>query len=269
MRLEFGGGGGRGGENEGNTWAGFAKKAGEEWTDEQRKGRTKSSLSQFENKLGYRRWREVIYESPAGRVDVFCLRRDDIFLIEGVVGVNVGMGKHRGASRLDFGGMEDELCFSRFADRRIHYGQDEIFVVERSGTVQRPKCCGLAVAIVVNAGRVEYGAHGFATLMGGVHGEYVAHRRDAALVFVAQIQTVQAVDQLRAVAHGDFFRMAVEDIERHAAEHRVAQGGHLLELIAGSGLAAGLVPGTPFVDDQLDRVTGVLFGQGLPVIADH
>src|SRR5882672_5088106 len=63
--------------------------------------------------------------------------------------------------------------------------------------------------------------------------------------------------------------MAVEDVEVHAAEDGVAQGDHLLEKIAGSCFAAGLVPGAPFVDDELDGVIGIFFGESLPVIVDH
>src|SRR5882762_3465862 len=63
--------------------------------------------------------------------------------------------------------------------------------------------------------------------------------------------------------------MAIEDVEGHAAKDGVAQGDHLLEQIAGSCFAAGLVPGAPFVDDEFDGVIGILFGQSLPVIVDH
>src|SRR6266404_8362320 len=63
--------------------------------------------------------------------------------------------------------------------------------------------------------------------------------------------------------------MAIENIEGHAAEDGVAQGDHLLEKIAGSCFAAGLVPRAPFVDDELDGVIGIFFGESLPVIVDH
>src|SRR6267378_33220 len=63
--------------------------------------------------------------------------------------------------------------------------------------------------------------------------------------------------------------MAIEDVEGHAAEDGVAQRDHLLDKIAGSGFAAGFVPGAPFVDDELYGVIGIFFGKSLPVIRDH
>src|SRR5437660_612756 len=63
--------------------------------------------------------------------------------------------------------------------------------------------------------------------------------------------------------------MAIEDVEGHAAKDGVTQSDHLLEKIAGSCFAAGLVPGAPFVDDELNGVIGIFFGESLPVIVDH
>ena len=65
--------------------------------------------------------------------------------------------------------------------------------------------------------------------MSGIHFEYMADRGYTEFVFMRQIETVQAIDQLRAIGHGHFFRMAVEDIQRHCRKDRVAQRGSLFE----------------------------------------
>src|SRR6266567_253662 len=59
--------------------------------------------------------------------------------------------------------------------------------------------------------------------------------------------------------------MAVENVQGHAAEYRVAESRHLLDDVTGSRFAAGLVPGTPFVHNQLDVMLLVNFAHHLPV----
>src|ERR1700737_2958959 len=120
---------------------------------------TLSGLRQIQNELGYGGWGEGVDEASLWGVDVFGLRGDDASLVEGVVGVNVGVREHGGGGGFDLRAVDDELGFSRFADGRIHDGQDESFVVERGGTVEGPKRCGLAVAIVVNVWRAEHRAN--------------------------------------------------------------------------------------------------------------
>jgi hypothetical protein len=56
--------------------------------------------------------------------------------------------------------------------------------------------------------------------MARVKFEHVADGRNHELVFVGELQAVHAVDKLRAIRHSHFFRISVEDIERHSAEHR-------------------------------------------------
>ncbi len=56
--------------------------------------------------------------------------------------------------------------------------------------------------------------------MARVEFEHVADGRNQELAFVGEIQAVQAVDKLRAIRHSHFFRISVEDIERHSAQHR-------------------------------------------------
>jgi len=92
---------------------------------------------------------------------------------------------------------------------------------------------------------------------------------DDEAVFVREIEAVEAVDELRAIGHGDFFRMTIEDVEVHAAEDGVAERRHLFENVAGSCFAAGLIPGTPFVDDELDVMLGIEFAHHLPMAFDH
>lgn len=70
--------------------------------------------------------------------------------------------------------------------------------------------------------------------MSRIHGEYVADRGDAESILMSQIRAVEAIDQLAVVAHGDLFRMAIEKIQCHSAEHRIAESRCLLKLIARS-----------------------------------
>ena len=67
----------------------------------------------------------------------------------------------------------------------------------------------------------------------------MADRGDAELIFVRQVKTVQAIDQLSAVGHRHFFGMTVEGVERHPAENGVAQGRNLFQLVARRQFAAG------------------------------
>src|ERR1700686_1693779 len=98
---------------------------------------------------------------------------------------------------------------------------------------------GLAVAIVVNLRRGEDGADGLSALVSRIHGEDVANGCDAEFIFVSEIQAVETIDELRAISHSNFFGMTIENVEGHAAEDGVAQGGNLFQLIAGSCFAAG------------------------------
>src|SRR5437763_11575865 len=63
--------------------------------------------------------------------------------------------------------------------------------------------------------------------------------------------------------------MAVECVERHPTEDGIAQCGHLFELVARSGLAAGPIPWPPFVDHQLYPVLRILLAHDLPVSVDQ
>src|ERR1035438_4836937 len=62
--------------------------------------------------------------------------------------------------------------------------------------------------------------------------------------------------------------MAIEGVQRHAAEYRIPQCRHLLQLIASGRLAARPIPGSPFVDNQLYPVLGIFLSHDLPVAID-
>src|SRR5205085_1396694 len=91
-------------------------------------------------------------------------------------------------------------------------------------------------------------------LMGSVHTEDVSYRRNDEFILMREVQAVQTVDQLRARSHRYFLGMTVEGIQRHATEYRIPQRDHLLQLISGSHFAAGTIPRSPFVHDQLHPV---------------
>jgi len=51
----------------------------------------------------------------------------------------------------------------------------------------------------------------------------VADRRNYEPIFVSEVQTIQAVDELCAVGHVKLAGVTIENIESHGAEHRVPQ----------------------------------------------
>ena len=97
----------------------------------------------------------------------------------------------------------------------------------------------------------------------------MAYGRHHEAVFVRQIEAIQTVDQLRAIRHGNFFRMAVEKVERHPAEHRIAQRRQLLELISWRGLASRPVPRPPLIHHQLHQMLRIFLAHDLPVTVDQ
>ena len=127
---------------------------------------------------------------------------------------------------------DDDLRIAWIVHGWIHSGQYQVLVMKRSRSLQAPKRCWFSVSVVTDRRRAEYRADGLSALMRCIHSKYVAHRRDAKLVSVSQIQAVEAIDELSAIDHRGFFRIAIEDVEGHSAEHCVAQSRNLLELIA-------------------------------------
>src|SRR5215831_16968230 len=63
--------------------------------------------------------------------------------------------------------------------------------------------------------------------------------------------------------------MTIEDVESHAAKHRIAQCGHLLENIAGGCFRSRFVPGTPFIDHQLDMTLLIKLAHYMPMTLDE
>ena len=117
--------------------------------------------------------------------------------------------------------------------------------------------------------RGEDGAKRIAALVRCVKFERAPNGGDNETIFMREIEAVETVDELRAVSHGDFFGMTIENVEGHAAEDGVAERGHLFENVAGSGFASGTIPWAPFVNDKLDVMFGVEFAYHLPVAFDH
>src|SRR5438270_13727635 len=105
--------------------------------------------------------------------------------------------------------------------------------------------------------------------MARIQFENVAYRSDDELVFMREIKAVQAVDELRAVRHRDFFRMAVKNVQRHAAEHRVPQCGHLLKLVAWSRFTSGTVPWAPLIHHELHAMLAIKLVQDLPLVPNQ
>src|SRR5215831_2406281 len=186
-----------------------------------------------------------------------------------VVRVNIRMRQHRGSCRSQFRSPHPHLRVSRLARVRIDHGQRQIPVAQRSGSFQSPERRWLAVAIVTNVRGGEDRSNRLPTLMSSVDRKYVSYRGHDEAVFMSQIKTIQTIDQLRTIRHRNFLRMAVKDVERHAAENGVAKRRHLLQLITGRGLASRLVPRTPLVHDQFDRVLRVFLAHDLPVSFDE
>ena len=197
------------------------------------------------------------------------LRHDDVSLLKRVMGVDVGGGERGGSSRLYGCPRNSDLGFTGFAHMRIHRCEDQHFVVERRRTPEPRKGSWVRIALVVYAGRREYSAQRLAALMCRVHVEHVADRGDAELIFVRQVEAVQTVDQLGTVGHRDFFRVLVEQIQRHPAEDRVAQGWSLLQDVARRHLATGPIPRTPFIHHQLNVVFTIDLAHDLPVSGDQ
>src|SRR5437879_10808061 len=95
-----------------------------------------------------------------------------------------------------------------------------------------------------------------------IHIENVPYRGDAESIFMRQIETVQAVDQLCAAPDAHLLRMPVKGIQRHSAEDRIPQSRQLLQLIPGRKFTAGLIPGAPFVHYSLDLMLAIEFPPG-------
>src|SRR5215471_12679488 len=102
-----------------------------------------------------------------------------------------------------------------------------------------------------------------------VHFEDVSNWSYDELVFMSQVQAIEAIHELGTICHCHLFRMPVEGIERHAAEDGVAQRGHLLQDVAGRCFRTGLVPRSPLIHNQLDVTSTIELAHNLPMTADQ
>ena len=126
-------------------------------------------LLELQRKLGDGGWGEGVIERAGGDGDGLGLGRHYLFLVEGVVGVDVGMGEGGGYGGFDAGVVNDDFGFAGIADGGIHHGQDDLFVVKRGGAFQAPERGGLAVAVVGDGWGAELGANSLPSLVIGVH----------------------------------------------------------------------------------------------------
>src|SRR5882672_10801707 len=97
----------------------------------------------------------------------------------------------------------------------------------------------------------------------------MANRCNYEAIFVSEIQTVQAVDELRAVGHVKLAGVAIKNIQSHGAEHRVPQRWSLLEDVPWRCFAPGPVPRAPLVHDEFDAVLSIELTDDLPVSQDQ
>jgi len=74
-----------------------------------------------------------VSQGTVGEFDGPELRRNNFFLIEGVMGVDVGMSKDGGYGGFYAGVADGDFCFAGIADGGIYYGQDNLLFVERGG----------------------------------------------------------------------------------------------------------------------------------------
>src|SRR5262249_7920034 len=110
---------------------------------------------------------------------------------------------------------------------------------------------------------------GLSALVCSVQLEQTANRRNHKLVFVSEVEAVQTIDELSTICHSNLLGMAVEDVERHAAEHCVAESRHLLDEESGRRLASRTIPGPPFIDHQPGAVPAICLCHELPVTLDE
>src|SRR5713101_7930296 len=134
-----------------------------------------------------------------------------------------------------------------------------------SGTVQSPKSCRFAVPVVLHGRRREACPKRCSSLVACVHFEHMADGRNYKAIFVSEIQTVQAVDELRAVGHVKLAGVTIKNIQSHSAEHRVPQRWSLFEDVPWRCFASGLVPRAPLVHDKFDAVLPIELTHDLPM----
>ena len=114
------------------------------------------------------------------------------------------------------------MRFTSLRNVWIDHSQQHIFTARGSRAHQARQRCGLAVAVIGKAGRGESSADGLRALVAGVEIENMANRGDDEAVFVSEIETVEAVDELGAIGHDHLVGVTVEYVERHRTEDGIA-----------------------------------------------
>lgn len=111
------------------------------------------------------------------------------------------------------------------------------------------------------------GANRRSSLMRRVHLENVKNRRDRELLADCQKRSMQIVDELGRVRHGDLIRVPIENVECDAGNERIAQRRKIYEQVAGIDAGIRFVPRAPLVDYQLDLPLLIDFAHNLPMVA--
>lgn len=101
--------------------------------------------------------------------------------------------------------------------------------------------------------------------MRGIHLENVIDPRHQEFIAVGKEQAIEAVDELRAIGHRNFVGIAIENVEHGGDHYRVALRDHLPDDMGRSDFGTMLVPGPPFIHDELDAFLRIEFIHRLPV----
>jgi hypothetical protein len=92
-----------------------------------------------------------------------------------------------------------------------------------------------------------------------VHFEDVKGRSEHELVFVRDEQRLKAVDELSDIRHRYLISVPMKRVQVQTRQHCIADGRLLTQEVRVVRLCAGLIPGAPFIDDQLDAMLPVNF----------
>src|SRR5208337_882808 len=107
--------------------------------------------------------------------------------------MNVGARQPGGGSRNDARAAKVDPGFPRLADVGIHSRELKFLAGKGSGPLQSPKSCWLSVTVITGRGSGDQHAQGLPALMRRVHGKHVAHRGNAEVLLVRQIEAVETV----------------------------------------------------------------------------
>src|SRR5947209_19382029 len=99
-----------------------------------------------------------------------------------------------------------------------------------------------------------------------VHLEDMKHRSDGELLFTRNKRRMDIVDELGGVGHCYFIRVTIKDVESNSRDQCISQGREICPEIARIDRWIGMVPGAPFIDDQLDPVFTARLAPTPPVV---